>query len=64
MLPEFKANEVWSYLLGIKKIPKRINVFMGVPTMYSKLIQEYDELFKSNKRQAEFIKNTLSQKMR
>lgn len=64
MLPEFKANEVWLYLLGIKKVHKRINIFMGVPTMYSKLIQEYDELFASNKRQAEFIKNTMTQKMR
>lgn len=62
--PEFKANEVWSYLLGIKKVHKKINVFMGVPTMYSKLIKEYDELFASNKRQTEFIKNTLSQKIR
>lgn len=65
MLPEFTPNEVWSNLLAVKKsASERISVFMGVPTMYVKLIDEYDALFADNKRQVEFIRTHLSQKIR
>lgn len=65
MLPEFNCSEVWSNLLVIKKQGgDKITIFMGVPTMYSKLIDEYDSLFLQNKKQCEFIKTTLSQKVR
>lgn len=39
MLPSFDAKEVWKALL--REDPP-INVFMGVPTMYAKLMEEYD----------------------
>lgn len=65
MLSEFNCNEVWSHILLIKKQPgDKITIFMGVPTMYAKLIDEFDNLFQSNRRQCEFIKTILSQKVR
>ncbi|KAK6618703.1 hypothetical protein RUM43_013094 [Polyplax serrata] len=65
MLPEFNCNEVWTHLLLIKKQPgDKITIFMGVPTMYAKLIDEFDNLFQPNRRQCEFIKTILSQKVR
>ncbi|XP_050295892.1 malonate--CoA ligase ACSF3, mitochondrial-like isoform X2 [Anthonomus grandis grandis] len=66
MLNRFHANTVWSYLLGVNARPddRRITVFMGVPTMYSKLIQEYERVFKKDPKMAEYIKNTLKTKVR
>jgi len=65
MLPKWSASEAWSYLLAIKKAPEdRVNIFMGVPTMYSKLIEEYDTLFAESKKQADFIRAVLTQKIR
>uniref|UniRef100_A0A3Q1EB75 Malonate--CoA ligase ACSF3, mitochondrial n=1 Tax=Acanthochromis polyacanthus TaxID=80966 RepID=A0A3Q1EB75_9TELE len=43
MLPEFQPHEVWEMLLS-SKAPV-VNVFMAVPTIYSKLIQHYDQHF-------------------
>ncbi|KAG7473583.1 hypothetical protein MATL_G00097370 [Megalops atlanticus] len=43
MLPEFQPQKVWEYLLSSK--PPRVNVFMAVPTIYSKLIQYYEQHF-------------------
>ncbi|XP_063168750.1 malonate--CoA ligase ACSF3, mitochondrial isoform X2 [Candoia aspera] len=43
MLPEFSAQMVWEALLNLQA--PRINVFMAVPTIYSKLIEYYDERF-------------------
>ncbi|XP_067127571.1 malonate--CoA ligase ACSF3, mitochondrial-like [Centruroides vittatus] len=49
MLPKFNKTEVWDYLLNtLNKIP-RINIFMAVPTIYVKLIEEFDEQFPKNK---------------
>ncbi|XP_023225580.1 acyl-CoA synthetase family member 3, mitochondrial-like [Centruroides sculpturatus] len=49
MLPKFNKTEVWDYLLNtLNKIP-RINIFMAVPTIYAKLIEEFDEQFPKNK---------------
>ncbi|XP_041125150.1 malonate--CoA ligase ACSF3, mitochondrial [Polyodon spathula] len=43
MLPDFQPDKVWDQLLasGSSAAP-RANVFMAVPTMYSKLIQHYE----------------------
>ncbi|AWP01458.1 putative acyl-CoA synthetase family member 3 mitochondrial [Scophthalmus maximus] len=41
MLPEFQPQKVWELLLSSK--PPMVNVFMAVPTIYSKLIQYYDQ---------------------
>ncbi|CAF4422385.1 unnamed protein product [Rotaria sp. Silwood2] len=41
MIPRFDASKVWEYL--IRPAPKQqVTVFTGVPTIYAKLIQEYD----------------------
>ncbi|XP_077444464.1 malonate--CoA ligase ACSF3, mitochondrial [Stigmatopora argus] len=43
MLPEFNPQKVWEMLLSSKA--PMVNVFMAVPTIYSKLIQYYDQHF-------------------
>ncbi|KAM7406021.1 hypothetical protein PAMP_000427 [Pampus punctatissimus] len=43
MLPEFQPQKVWEMLLSSKA--PLVNVFMAVPTIYSKLIQYYDQHF-------------------
>ncbi|XP_076011374.1 malonate--CoA ligase ACSF3, mitochondrial [Genypterus blacodes] len=43
MLPEFQPQQVWEMLLNSKA--PLVNVFMAVPTIYSKLIQHYDQHF-------------------
>ncbi|XP_006860328.1 PREDICTED: acyl-CoA synthetase family member 3, mitochondrial [Chrysochloris asiatica] len=43
MLPEFSAQQVWDKFLSTD-IP-RVNVFMAVPTIYSKLVAYYDQHF-------------------
>ncbi|XP_069491747.1 malonate--CoA ligase ACSF3, mitochondrial [Ambystoma mexicanum] len=43
MLPEFSAQKVWEHFLNPSG--PHINVFMAVPTIYSKLIQYYEENF-------------------
>ncbi|KAG8231509.1 hypothetical protein J437_LFUL011547 [Ladona fulva] len=42
----------------------RINIFMAVPTIYAKLIEEYDKVFSKNSRMKEYIKNVCLQKIR
>lgn len=66
MLKKFNANTVWSYLLGVNSRPddRRITLFMGVPTMYSMLVEEYDRVFKEDPKMAEYIRNTLKNKIR
>uniref|UniRef100_A0A8C8VKR9 Malonate--CoA ligase ACSF3, mitochondrial n=1 Tax=Pelusios castaneus TaxID=367368 RepID=A0A8C8VKR9_9SAUR len=43
MFPEFSAQMVWEKFLN--PTPPRINVFMAVPTIYSKLMEHYDKHF-------------------
>lgn len=40
MLPDFQPQKVWDHLLSAKA--PAVNVFMAVPTIYSKLIQHYE----------------------
>ncbi|XP_050302043.1 malonate--CoA ligase ACSF3, mitochondrial-like [Anthonomus grandis grandis] len=43
MLPKFNAKEVWSYLLNRQnKNNDKVSVFMAVPTIYSKLVEEFN----------------------
>lgn len=65
MLKKFNANTVWSYLLGVNARPddRRITLFMGVPTMYSMLVEEYNRVFKEDPKMAEYIRNTLKNKV-
>ena len=65
MLPKFDASNVWSHLLGVNMSnAERPTVFMGVPTIYSKLISEYENKFASNPKLKEYVKATCSSKMR
>ena len=43
MLPKFDANKVWQILLDTDEDSHNddVSVFMAVPTIYAKLIQEY-----------------------
>lgn len=52
--------------MGVSTRPedRRVSVFMGVPTMYSKLIDEYDRVFREDPKMAEYIRNTLKTKVR
>lgn len=65
MLPKFDSTMVWSYLLGINMpADRKVSVFMAVPTVYSKLIEEYDKLFGADKKMQLYIKASLSSKVR
>ena len=65
MLPKFETEKVWSHLLNINMPQKdRVNLYMGVPTIYNYLIQEYDKLFKKDSQMAEYIKHHCQNKIR
>lgn len=65
MLPKFNASDVWHHLLAIKVgSDRRVTVFTGVPTMYVKLIEEYENSLSKNERMVNYVKVTCSQKMR
>lgn len=65
MLPKFDADTVWSNLLNINMPQKdRVTVYMGVPTSYSYLIQEYDKLFSKSSQMKEYIKSHCQNKVR
>lgn len=65
MLPKFDSDNVWSYLLNVNMPQKdRISVYMGVPTSYNYLIQEYDKLFSKKAQMAEYIKTHCQNKIR
>lgn len=61
MLPEFEPQKVWASLLSSEA--PRVNVFMAVPTIYSKLIQYYDQHF-TQPRVKDFIKAVCKEKIR
>ncbi|XP_022176541.1 acyl-CoA synthetase family member 3, mitochondrial isoform X3 [Myzus persicae] len=65
MLPKFNATDVWTWLLAIEQYyGYRVNMFMGVPTMYVKLIENYEKMFEKNDRMVEYVKAVCSQKIR
>lgn len=65
MLPKFDSSSVWSYLLNVNMTTKeRVNVFMGVPTMYGLLIREYDSVFGKNARMCDYVKTHCRNKIR
>ncbi|KAF7664713.1 hypothetical protein LDENG_00167670 [Lucifuga dentata] len=61
MLPEFQPQQVWKMLLNSKT--PLVNVFMAVPTIYSKLIQYYDQHF-TQPRVKDFIKAVCKERIR
>lgn len=65
MLPKFEVSRVWSHLLAINMpASERVNMFMAVPTIYMKLVEEYDRIFTKNARMQEYIQTVCSQKIR
>ena len=49
MLAEFSPEKVWQEL--ISEDSDRINMFMAVPTIYSKLIEFHRKMFKNEEKQ-------------
>ncbi|XP_061597976.1 malonate--CoA ligase ACSF3, mitochondrial [Cololabis saira] len=61
MLPEFEPPKVWEMLLSSKA--PMVNVFMAVPTIYSKLIHYYDQHF-TQPHVKDFVKAVCKQRIR
>ncbi|XP_067308109.1 malonate--CoA ligase ACSF3, mitochondrial [Pseudorasbora parva] len=61
MLPEFNAQKVWEQLIGSQS--PTVNVFMAVPTIYSKLIQYYEQHF-TQPRVQDFIRAVCKERIR
>ncbi|XP_048042332.1 malonate--CoA ligase ACSF3, mitochondrial isoform X1 [Megalobrama amblycephala] len=61
MLPEFSAQKVWEQLIASKS--PMVNVFMAVPTIYSKLIEYYDQHF-TQPRVQDFIRAVCKERIR
>ena len=65
MLPKFETSSVWNQLLAVNlQNSERANVFMAVPTIYMKLIQEYDQLFSKQEKMKEYIYTVCITKIR
>lgn len=65
MMPKYETQKVFSRLLNINLPQKdRITLYMGVPTIYSLLIQEYDKSFKKDSQICEYIKTHCQSKVR
>lgn len=65
MLPKFDSSSVWSYLLNVNMTSKeRVNMFMGVPTMYGLLIKEFDNVFEKNARMSDYVKTHCKNKIK
>ncbi|CAF3726965.1 unnamed protein product [Rotaria sordida] len=63
MLPRFDASKVWEYLINSAP-EQQITVFTGVPTVYAKLIHEYDVKYASCSQTRDIIREQCSQKIR
>ncbi|MPC22496.1 Acyl-CoA synthetase family member 3, mitochondrial [Portunus trituberculatus] len=55
MLPSFSPAEVWSHLLALNvPVEARVSLFMAVPTMYVKLLEEYHASLAKTSRTKEY----------
>ena len=68
-MADFNAKEVWSMLTNPLNVnlPRSINVFMGVPTMYAKLIENYEKRLNAGqgiKPAKDYIKSVCMSKIR
>uniref|UniRef100_A0A8C5MV90 Acyl-CoA synthetase family member 3 n=1 Tax=Leptobrachium leishanense TaxID=445787 RepID=A0A8C5MV90_9ANUR len=61
MLPEFSPQKVWEHFLSTDA--PSINVFMAVPTIYSKLIEHYDRHY-TQPRVRDFVRAACRDKIR
>ncbi|XP_071543785.1 malonate--CoA ligase ACSF3, mitochondrial [Panulirus ornatus] len=65
MLPNFSAPSVWSELLSLDTpVQSRVNLFMAVPTMYAKLIEEYENRLIKTARMQDYVKSVCTQNIR
>lgn len=65
MLPKFETSNVWTQLLAINlQNTERVNMYMAVPTIYMRLIQEYDVIFSKNAKFKEYVRTVCSSKIR
>ncbi|CAH1403211.1 unnamed protein product [Nezara viridula] len=68
LVEKFKAAEMWSELLGIKKpsfqSSTNMNFFIGESWMYRRLIDEYETNLKKSGKMEEYIKTNCTQKIR
>ncbi|KAK2703470.1 malonate--CoA ligase ACSF3, mitochondrial-like [Artemia franciscana] len=63
MLPKFSASDVWNSLLSLDE-SKQITVFMAVPTVYSKLIEYFENRWDLNLEKRNFTKALCSENIR
>ncbi|KAI2580148.1 acyl-CoA synthetase family member 3, partial [Homo sapiens] len=61
MMPEFSPQQVWEKFLSSET--PRINVFMAVPTIYTKLMEYYDRHFTQPHAQ-DFLRAVCEEKIR
>ena len=65
MLPKFDAASIWTNFMGEKMSPEeKPTIFMGVPTMYSKLLDHYDAHFASTASTRDYIRAACSNNLR
>ncbi len=62
MLEKFDAEKAWTELLSTNEL--RPNVLMGVPTVWIKLVEEFDKSFAKSPTKVSYIKETLKLIMR
>lgn len=65
MHPLFNPTEVWNEILGGNEhYSDRVSIFMGVPTMYINMLNEYDRTLTKNERMVEYVKAKCSERVR
>lgn len=65
MLPEFSAAAAWNGLLSLHSpAESRVNIFMAVPTIYAKMIEEYETKIVKNDRMRDYVKAVCMQNIR
>ena len=65
MRPKFDASAVWNKLLNIRiPVENRITLFMAVPTIYAKLIEEYENKFSGNPQLRNYVKSVCIENIR
>ncbi|XP_064466849.1 malonate--CoA ligase ACSF3, mitochondrial-like isoform X2 [Ornithodoros turicata] len=65
MLPKFDAAEVWKHLLHHDNNKPPVSVFMAVPTMYTKLVEYYNQHLRNRKETSpEAVKETFTKNIR
>ena len=64
-MTKFDPSAIWAKFLGEDlKDEEQPTIFMGVPTMYTKLLTEYDAKFSQSPYKREFVRATCSSKIR